>query len=156
LHRGYPDWKKTIRIWKLDSGEIIAIINSENPDENAFLHTHHEYRYLEEEMISWAEENIAIAKGNTETKILCIWTLEKDDHRERILGKRGYEKQNVREYLKWQFLGKRIPDVSLPEGFSVVSVADGVNIRSKIECASKCHVSRLIDRFSRIKGESTL
>ena len=48
------DWKETIYLWEIDTGEIAAILCSENPDENVFLHSKPEHRYLVDEMVSVA------------------------------------------------------------------------------------------------------
>ena len=137
LHRGYPNWMDTIRIWETHGSEIVAIANSENPDENAFLHSHPKHRYIEEELISWAEDNIAVVKGNDERKTLTVWTREEDHYRETMLAERGYVRQNPKDYLKWQFLDNRIPKTNLPSGFRVASLSEGIDLAGKIECAAK-------------------
>jgi hypothetical protein len=63
--RGFPDWEQFIRIIR-DRGSVVALVNSENPDHNVFVHTHPGYRHLEDELIDWAEQTF-------ETETISVW-----------------------------------------------------------------------------------
>jgi len=131
--RGSPiDWKETIYLWETDTGEIVAILCSENPDENIFIHTKPEYRYLEEEMVDVAEKRII--SGTLNKSKALIWCQSGDSYRESMLQKRGYQKQRVVEYLNWRDLSIPLPEVKMPDGFTLHNMVseEGLNLQHKI------------------------
>ena len=111
------DWKETIYLWETKTGEIAAILCSENPDENIFIHTKPDFRYLEEEMIQVAEEKIIY--GTLKKSKINIWCQNGDLYRESILNKRGYKKIPVVEYLNWRDLDEQIPENEIPERYTL-------------------------------------
>ncbi|MBC8400980.1 MAG: GNAT family N-acetyltransferase [Candidatus Marinimicrobia bacterium] len=145
LSRGKPDWKEYIRIWEDASGRIIAIVNSENPDANAYLHLDKDHRHLEEEMLKWAEEHIAVPDKKSRQTVL-VWAIEGDTYRENLLQQRGYNILDGIDYLKWQSLDSDFPGINLPGEFSITSFAEGVNPDSRFQCAAKAFNSEPISR----------
>ncbi|OGO30579.1 MAG: hypothetical protein A2Z29_11425 [Chloroflexi bacterium RBG_16_56_11] len=126
------DWKETIYLWETDNGTIVAILCSENPDENIFIHTKPEFRYLEEEMITVAEERII--SGNLNQTRISIWCQSGDPYRELILQKRGYKKQIVADYLNWRDLDEPLREIKMPEGYTLQNMVseEGLDLRHKI------------------------
>jgi len=109
-YRGSPiDWKETIYLWETDNSAIVAILCSENPDENIFLHIMPEFRNLEEEMVYIAEERII--SGTLNKVNINVWCQNGDSYRESIMLKRGYKKQGFVEYLDWRDLDKQLPEI---------------------------------------------
>ena len=131
--RGSPiDWKETIYLWETDTGEIAAILCSENPDENIYIHTKPEFRYLEEEMVSVAEEEII--SGTLNKSKALIECQNGDTYRESILQKRGYQKQTAVGYLNWRDLDKQLPEVKMPDGYTLHNMIseEGLDLQHKI------------------------
>ena len=126
------DWKETIYLWETDTGEIAAVLCSENPDENIFIHTMPEFRYLEEDMIDIAEEKII--SGTLDRSRINVWCQQDDIYREDILQKRGYEKQKAVDYLNWRDLDKRLPDIKRPDGYTIHDMVseEGLDLQHKI------------------------
>ncbi len=137
--RGYPDRKEFIRIVR-DGDSIVGLINSENPDHNAYVHTHPDYRYLEDELIAWAEKTFKTDK-------LSVWSLEDDAHRTEILKSRGYQKEEIGEYLNWCDLKNHEPRVSLPGGYTIASFKEGFDISSRIDCSAKAFNSNGYSKY---------
>lgn len=136
--RGYPDWKQYIRIVR-DGNSIVGLANSENPDHNAYIHTHTKYKSLENDLIAWVEEKFDFQK-------ITIWCLDDDNRRQEVLRTRGYREEEVNDYLNWCDIGRHEPRVHLPTTFEIVSFEDGFNLDSRIECSSKAFNSK---RFSK-------
>lgn len=132
-YRGSPvDWKDTIYLWETDSGEIVAVLCSENPDENIFIHTRPEFRYLEEEMITVAEERVI--SGTLHKSSAYIWCQRGDAYRESLLRERGYKQQPFVEYLNWRDLDKPLPETKMPDGYTFHDMVseEGLDLQHKI------------------------
>ncbi len=126
------DWKETIYLWETDTGVITAILCSENPDTNIFLHTRPEFRYLEEEMVCVAEEQII--SGTLSKSEINIWCQSGDTFRELVLQRRGYEKQSAVEYLNWRDLDQQLPKIKIPDGYTLHNMVseEGLDLQHKI------------------------
>jgi len=132
------NWTSSMRLWiNEEDFKIVGIVNSEDPNEQAFMQIHPEYRHIEDEMIQWAEDNIAQEVKENEGKKIVVYAHDGDEHREEILKSRGYEKSDEFEHLKWQELDKEIGDVPLAEGYSILSFAEEDNLEGKIKCIVK-------------------
>lgn len=134
---GSENWVSSIRLWINDDLKIVGVVNSENPDEQAFIQIHPDYRYLEEEMIEWAENNLAVYKDDVQGKKVVMNCHDGDIYREEILKRRGYEKSEDYEHLKHQSLDRDIEEAMLPEGYSIHSFADETNLKSRIVCITR-------------------
>lgn len=132
--RGYPDWKRFIRLVR-EEGRIVGIVNSENPDDDVFIHTHPDYKHLEGDLLGWAENNF-------ETEAITVWSLAADNYRNELLIDRGYKKQELNDYLNWCKLDEYEPTVRLPEGYVIASYKDGFDLSSRIRCSARAFDSR--------------
>jgi GNAT superfamily N-acetyltransferase len=137
---GKNEWENSIRIWEISEGVIVGVVSTEDA-ENTFIQIHPGYRFIEEDMVMWAEENLAVPADEGNIKRITIWAHDKDELRKSILTKRGYKKSEDFEYLRWQKLDKEIPNIKLPEGYSILSLADGVDIFDKCETVAKAFKS---------------
>lgn len=134
MHRGLAiDWKEAIYLWETNNGEIAAILCSENPDENIFIHTKPEFRYLEEVMVSVAEEEIVSGTLNKST--INIECQSGDNYRETVLQKRGYEKQTFVGYSNWRDLNEPLPEIEMPDGYTLQNMVseEGLDLQHKID-----------------------
>ena len=137
LNRGKPNWTKYIQIWK-DGDKIVGIVNSENPDENVFIHLDPKYLHLKEEMIDWAEENIDFGG-------IRFWIHDKDAHTEEILKRSGYKVVPPNTYLNWCELDTYSPRITLPDDYVAESLdEEETYLDSKRECIAKAFGSEVL------------
>jgi GNAT superfamily N-acetyltransferase len=127
------DWKETIYLWETNTGVIAAILCSEEPDTNIFLHTSPEFRYLEEEMVYVAEEQIV--SGTLNKSKINIWCRSGDTYRELVLQRRGYKKQSDVEYLNWRDLDKQLLKIKIPDGYTLHNMIseESLDLQHKID-----------------------
>ncbi len=126
------DWKETIFYWEDEKGKIVALLCSENPDENIFIFTLPEYRQLEGEMIHKAEKVIKeVVKNNT----IKLWCDDSDIFRKQTLSSLKYAENEEVEYLNWIDLTGAIPVFKLPERYAVHDMVDetGLDLQHKID-----------------------
>lgn len=130
------DWEDTIHIWEED-GMIVGVVNKEG-NENVFIQVDWDYEHIVNEMITWAEEHLALNNelGGTEKKIR-VWSHENDINKNEYLRHRGYTRGKNFEYLRWQPLERELPDSELPEGYEIVSLKDGIEVSEKRDIIEK-------------------
>lgn len=133
--KGLKDWKSSIRIWETLDNQIVGIVSSENPDQNVFLQIHPKYRFIEKEMIEWAEINLAVFNPQEEKKQIAIWTNDSDGIRKEMLSLLGYKKGDECEYLNVFYFDKKFQEYNLPDSYTVKSMSDGIDILDKCNCA---------------------
>ncbi len=113
-----------IFIWETLSGQMVAVLNPDNPGE-AFLQIDPEFHSaeLEVEMMSVAETQYALNQQNGSQK-LTIWSPGENTLRQDILQRRGYFRQNFLEYQRRREMSQPIVQVSIPAGYSIRSLGD--------------------------------
>ena len=121
---GHGRLEEDVFIWETTDGRIAAVLNREGPG-NAFLQVHPGLRTpeLEEEMLVAAEKHLAIPGPNGRRK-LCVWANENDDLRQGVLTRRGYAKGDEPEYQRRRPMTMPIPEVPVPEGYTVRALGD--------------------------------
>ncbi len=130
--RGLADWKESIHLW-FDDQTLVAMVNSENPDANAYVQVRPDYEFLTEEIIAWAEENLAIDDWDNVNPRLAIWAHENDQKRQAILKKRGFRLTEQLDFLQRQRIADDITAPELPSGFQFSSFASGLNFDSRMK-----------------------
>ncbi len=121
-----PDWEKQVQIWETDYGELVGAVHPEGKN-SAFLQLHPDFRFLEEEMIVWAEDNLAkpIEGGKSQ---LNIYVFEYDSPRKLILEKRGFEKTASGGVLRRLRFGNQfLPKSELADGY-ILDIVNGEDI----------------------------
>jgi hypothetical protein len=132
-HRGSTiDWKDTIYLWETATEGIVAVLCSESPDENIYIHIKSNYRFLEDEIINIAENKVVSELLNKPN--IRIWCQEGDKYRESLLQQKGYIKGLDVEYLNWRNLEEDLPEFKLPEGYTIHDMVneEGLNLQQKI------------------------
>jgi ribosomal protein S18 acetylase RimI-like enzyme len=110
-----------IYIWETD-GQITAVLNPEWMGEAYFqVHPGARTRELEEEMLTVAEEHLAVSNGNGHKK-LTVWAHESDSLRPDILTQHGYTRGDWPEYERRRSLAVPIPDAPPAPGYTVRSL----------------------------------
>lgn len=132
---GLPNWHSTIRIWETDAQQIIGVVSSETPDQNVYLQIHPDFRFIENEMIEWAQRYLAIIKSETGEKELSIWANDSDQFRMNLLKLSDYVPGDECEYLNAFYFDKPIGENPLPEGYVFKSMADGITLEERCLCA---------------------
>ena len=135
-----PDRVGQIRLWENDESRLVGVAHSEGPGD-VHLETHPEFRhFIEEEMLAWAEENLASA-STAGVRQLMAFAFEYDRCRRGILKKRNYEKLEDGGIFYFMRLGLNpIPKLSVPQGYILRSTRpndrkDAVRIANLINAA---------------------
>ncbi len=110
---------RVIFIWETSAEEMVAVLNPEERGE-VFLQVHPAFRIpaLEEEMLGAAEAHLTASTQNGK-RMLNVWTDANDAARHNILTRRGYIKTKHAEYQRRRALSVPIPDVPIPQGYTV-------------------------------------
>lgn len=129
-----------LHFWETSDGRIAALLNPEG-NGHAFLHIHPQLRTpgLEEEMISVAEEELAVST-EAGCRKLTVWTVACDQSRQELLARRGYGKSEIDwpEYMRYQSITGATPDFQPAPGYTVRGLCgDG------LEQLERCYASGL-------------
>jgi mycothiol synthase len=145
-----------IRLWE-DGDRLVAAIHPEGQG-NAHLQVHPDYRHLEEEMIAWAEANLA-ADGEDGVRTLNLFVNDYDAGRRRLLAGRGYVEcawGGVTRYLR---LGRQsLTTPRIPPGYTLrtarsrQSLADSQAVADLLNAAfgRTWHTAQEIQVFARL------
>lgn len=111
---------KFVRIWETDGGKIVGVANPEGKGD-AYLQIHPDFRNeIEEDMIEWAERNLARPKEGETAPRLVVFVWDYDEPRQAILSDRGYEKTDVWEVNRHlRFGNRKYPRPDIEEGYSL-------------------------------------
>lgn len=128
-------WEDMVRLWEDDAGEIVGVTCIEHPDPThsgfgeLFIQRHPDHPDLLEEMVAVGEELYADPNRNR----AHIWAFETDEELNRVLRSRGFIRKEDSDagYLELQF--GDVPESRLPEGYTLRSMADQVDIEKRRE-----------------------
>ncbi len=121
LNQGEPPLEETHHIWEKD-GEIVGAITAE-AKYHVFINIHpdHECSDLFGEMLAVSERH-NVGKARDGKRTLIHWIQSDAKARHEILEQRGYsliDMPETREYQNRIDLENSIPDVELPQGYSI-------------------------------------
>jgi mycothiol synthase len=110
-------------LWETADGEIVAMLNPEDPGE-VYMHVHPGQRTaeLEEEMLAVAEHQLAVDRGGR--RLLAVWSDDQDDVRRSMLQRRGYAHGKWVESQWRRDLDAPIADAPIPPGYVVRALGD--------------------------------
>lgn len=80
-----------VQLWTTLDGHVVGAVNPEGRGD-AYLQLHPAFRYLEAEMIAWAETHLAIQTADGTQRQLEIFVYDYDRMRQQLLRERGYTK----------------------------------------------------------------
>ena len=80
-----------MHLWETTRGQLVGAVHPEGKGD-AYLQLHPDFRALENEMIAWAEANLAVPADDGQQQRLDIFVKEYDAPRQRLLREHGYEK----------------------------------------------------------------
>ncbi len=103
-------------LWETADGRLVAAVYDDGPGK-VVLGLHPDYRHLEEEMVSWAEENLAPA-GEDGSRRVGIYAHDYDSPRRRLLARRGYEPVDGTSVIRRLRFGERpLPKTPAVSGY---------------------------------------
>ncbi len=107
-------WEQGVRVWE-DGGQVVACANWEHRGD-AYFQIHPAYRFLEGEMLDWAEGALAetLADGRRSLEVMVF---EYDARRQGLLAERGYERTGhggMVRHLRMPALALPLPRPGLP------------------------------------------
>ncbi|MBN1434922.1 GNAT family N-acetyltransferase [Candidatus Fermentibacterales bacterium] len=128
---GAPGVEESTWLWETRSGEIAAILNSENRGE-AHLQVSPVHRLpdLEHEMLETAEGELFKSSSNGK-KTLGIWCGVDDRVRFRVLTQRGYSRTGIMEWKRSRDLAGSVPFSHVPGGFTIRELGGEEEIPSR-------------------------
>ncbi len=85
-----PDFASRARIWQTAKGRLVAAAHTDGPGQ-AIIQIHPAFRHLEDEIIAWAEEQIAAGSEECAATHVDLFVWDYDAWRRRIVQRRGYE-----------------------------------------------------------------
>jgi len=110
-------FRRNLHIWR-KNGEPVGFVISERGKEFS-LQVHPDHRYLEMDMLKWAEQ--AWAKDRSP---LTTTTWDTDAWRQRLLLEMGYQKGESAGFVRKYDLQLPIHEVNLPDGFRLMTMAE--------------------------------
>jgi ribosomal protein S18 acetylase RimI-like enzyme len=114
-------WEDSIGVWEDDPDGIVGAVHTEHPfPGDAFIQRHPRHTYLLEEMLDYAESNLLDRQKNA----LRIFVYEHDRDMLSLMEERGYIKVEEDRDFDQEYVLKSVPGLNLPEGYSVMSMAD--------------------------------
>jgi GNAT superfamily N-acetyltransferase len=113
-----------IGIWEAD-GEIVAVAHYESGVGEGFFQFHPDYRYLREEMLNYAEENLSGVAQKDGRKYLNAFVNDYDEEFISLVQARGYEKKADWKRPMYRLdIPDPFPTITLPAGYCLKSLAD--------------------------------
>lgn len=118
---GDPAWFASIRLWETADGQLVGAAHHEGPG-NAYLQLHPDYRYLETDMIAWAEDHLTAPDDDGPGRWIDFFVYDYDAPRQNLLAQRGYQKMPWRGVMRRLRFGQHpVPEVALAEGYTLRS-----------------------------------
>jgi ribosomal protein S18 acetylase RimI-like enzyme len=128
-HRGEDDaligdrpWQATVRVWETAAGDLVGAVHPEGPGW-IFLEIHPDFRHLEDEMIAWGEEHLAVP-GPDGGQQAYLDVYEYDTLRQSLLVRRGYEQLPGFGAYRRRWMDQPIPAIAIPDGYTVRTLRD--------------------------------
>lgn len=113
------EWQRTVWLWEAVDGRLMGALNPDGPGRFC-LQLRPDCREIEEEMITWAEENLAKTAPDGASHTVGIEVFEYDAPRRRILERHGYQQQPGGSVMRWMPLrGQPIPAAPLAGGYQM-------------------------------------
>lgn len=119
--RADPLWGARTQIWETAEGEIVGAAIPDGPGDLA-LQIHPHYRALEDDILDWAEQHMAVTDGAGQRRLIT-WAFDWDTERQERLTRRGYAPRSDRCYHnRRRKVSDPLPVVALAGGYTIRSV----------------------------------
>jgi len=130
---GIRFWEEHIRVWE-DDGRIVGMVHTESGRElgQCFVERRPGYSAMLPKAIEWAEAHLAADDGK-----LVVWAADGDDELCSVLTAKGYVLQSGWRDPNACYAIGTPPTPTLPEGFTVSSMAKGGDISRRAEAIGR-------------------
>lgn len=106
-------------------GKIVGVVNLEADEKTAYFQVSPGFEHIKADMFDYAEANFRGLSQSTGKQIRVLYINESDDAFNELAKGRGYEIwPDFAEENSRRLLDKPMPEVKLPEGFSLLCLAD--------------------------------
>jgi GNAT superfamily N-acetyltransferase len=113
-----------IGVWE-DAGDVVATANYEWRLGEAFFQFHPAYHRLREEMLDYAEANLAGTSPKDGRKALCVYINDNDEAFQTLVRSHGYEREMESTRPLYCYDNPNpFPAIRLPDGFRLTSLAE--------------------------------
>ena len=120
-----PEWCKGMQLWETTEGRLTGLVHPDG-DGEAYLELHPDFRFLEEEMLTWAEENLSAPGNAPGQRWLETFAFEHDAPRLRLLANHAFEKTTNHGCLRRMHFGNQaLPAVHMDPGYVLRSLRSG-------------------------------
>lgn len=120
-----PGWSETIRLWETESGRLVGVAHPEGRGDVHF-ELHPDYRFLQDEMIAWAEAHLAVPAQDGASSRLETFVFDYDAPRRRLLERRGWQRQPWGGVVRRLRFGRwHLPAVDMDAGYTLRSLRQG-------------------------------
>lgn len=116
---------KRVHLWRADAGELAAGVIRGTHFTNVQIS--YDYRFLENEIFRWAEEN------PLDQKPVITMVYDWDEERQALLTDRGYRNEGEIEDVRIYNLTQNYPQAALPPGYRITTLAEYGNYAELID-----------------------
>jgi mycothiol synthase len=107
---------KRVHLWRADTGGLVACVIRGTHLTNVQIS--YDYRFLENEVFMWAEENLL------DQKPVITMVYDWDMERQALLTDRGYRNEGEIEDVRIYDLTQNYPQAALPTGYRITTLAE--------------------------------
>jgi N-acetylglutamate synthase-like GNAT family acetyltransferase len=113
-----------------DNGDIVGMVHPEHVERQIYFQVRPGYDHIKPMLFDYAEENFQGISQSTGKLIRAMYINEHDKTLTQLAESRGYEKwTDFSEDNSRYLLDKPVPEVPLPEGFHLQSLADETDLK---------------------------
>lgn len=116
---GNADWYRDSQLWETGAGQPIGLVHADGIG-FPYLEVHPDYRYLEVDMITWAEEYLTEPAPDNAGRRLQFFVFDYDVHRQGLLAARGYQEMGFGGGIRHLRLGHQpLAAANLAQGYTM-------------------------------------
>ncbi len=112
-----------------EAGRIVGVVNIEHTERHVYLNVRRGYDHIKVDMFDYAEANFQGMMESRGRLFRAMYIHEFDVTFEQIAKTRGYERwDDYSDDMARYLLDKPVPDVALPDGYRLQSLADDLDL----------------------------
>ncbi len=119
---GLAQWESDIHLWETGDGRLVGVAHHEGRRGEVFLQIHPDYRFLEDEMMAWAEKQLAVPARESNRRCLTTPVYTYDTERQAMLKARGYCQGDGIGHKYYRSLLGPVPEPVVPAGYRLRSL----------------------------------
>ncbi|HEX2912565.1 MAG TPA: GNAT family N-acetyltransferase [Chloroflexia bacterium] len=124
--------ERRVRLWETNQGKVVGMVNFEDR-EDFFIQIHPQFRFLENEMLEWAEEHFAAFLGTDPNNYpLYTYVYGYDVERARTLTHRGYQNLCPVVFNRWRAVDKSFTRQKLAPKYGISGFCSSVENFEKL------------------------